>query len=195
MSCFVAGTRIDAAGGAVPVEKLRPGMLVATRDHGYRPLRWVGINPMGNRALLDNPHLRPVHVSADAFGAGLPGRDMMIAPNTRLPVAAEAPQFLARNREEMRAIKHFINHRSVQQVDAVGVSYVHIAFEGHQVVAANGIWVECFDSTDFSLGCLGNAQRCEIEELFPDRRAQRARRSEPAASNVLKRVLAARRRR
>ena len=196
MTCFVSGTLIETAEGALPVEKLRPGTLVMTRDGGLKPLRWVGINPMSNRTLLDNPHLRPVHVSAGAFGDGLPARDMMVSPNTRLPVAGESNGLLARGgRESMVAIKHFVNHRSVQQVDAVGVKYVHIAFQGHEVVAANGVWVECFDSADYSLGCVGNAQRCEIFELFPELKAVQRRRSEPAASSVLKRVLAGRRRR
>lgn len=193
MTCFVAGTLIDTVKGPVPVEALRPGMLVATRDNGFRPLRWVGINPMGNRSLLDNPHLRPVHVSADAFGAGLPASDMMVSPNTRLPVAAEKQGPFSRSGEEMLAIKHFINHASVQQVDAVGVRYVHFTLDGHQVVAANGVWVECFDSADYSLNCVGNAQRCEIFELFPELRTRRVRRSEPAATSVLKRALRRRR--
>jgi hypothetical protein len=43
--CFVAGTLIATPSGAVPVERLRPGDLVATWDEGAQPVRWVTHTP------------------------------------------------------------------------------------------------------------------------------------------------------
>ena len=40
--CFTAGTRILTPHGPRPVEDLRPGDLVITRDNGPQPLRWTG---------------------------------------------------------------------------------------------------------------------------------------------------------
>ncbi len=40
--CFTRNTRIETPYGPRPVQDLRPGDLVITRDHGVQPLRWVG---------------------------------------------------------------------------------------------------------------------------------------------------------
>ncbi len=42
LACFVAGTLIDTAQGPVAVERLEPGCMIRTRDHGCQPLRWIG---------------------------------------------------------------------------------------------------------------------------------------------------------
>lgn len=39
--CFAAGTMIRTARGERPVEKLRVGDLVVTRDNGLQPLAWA----------------------------------------------------------------------------------------------------------------------------------------------------------
>ncbi|NBQ51552.1 MAG: hypothetical protein EBU35_13140, partial [Marivivens sp.] len=39
--CFTPGARIATPRGARPIETLRPGDLVVTRDHGLQPIRWT----------------------------------------------------------------------------------------------------------------------------------------------------------
>ncbi len=186
MPCFTTGTLIETAEGELPIEELRPGMLIETRDSGLQPLRWIGIRAMGGRALLDSPHLRPVFVNKGAFGNGLPTQDTMVSPNTRLPVARESGRFLVGMSEQMTAIKALVNHRGIQQIDSVGICYVHIRFDGHQVVAANGFWSECFNSSDQSMNPFGNSQRNEIFEIFPEIAASQARRD--ARKTAAKRI-------
>ncbi len=168
MACFTSGTLINTSVGPVAVEELRPGMLVVTRDNGLQAISWTGIRPMSGRHLLDNPHLGPVFVKAGAFGNGLPTRDTMMSPNTRLPVTAMIGRFLVAEVEEMAALKTLVDHKGIQQIDTTGISYVHVMLEGHQVIAANGCWVETFMAGDYSLGSVGNSQRNEIFEIFPD---------------------------
>ncbi len=170
MPCIATGTLVLTTRGEVPAEQLRPGDMIVTRDHGPRPLRRVMVKSMSGRFLLDNPHLKPVLIRKGAFGDGLPTRDTMISPNMRIPLTVEQGGTLRRKAETMTAVKHLIDHDGVRQIDTVGIGYVHLGFDRHEVIAVNGFWAENFECTDRSLGVEGNAQRNEIAEIFPDER-------------------------
>jgi Ca2+-binding RTX toxin-like protein len=66
--CFTAGTMIATPRGPVPVERLRPGDLVMTRDNGPRPLLWSTMRRLGPAELERAPNLRPVVIAAGTFG-------------------------------------------------------------------------------------------------------------------------------
>ncbi len=62
----------------------------------------------------------------------------------------------------------------VQQVDTVGVEYVHFLCDNHEVVLANGAWSESFQPGEYSMGSIDRAQRDEIYDLFPELRNREA---------------------
>jgi len=169
MSCLTSKMRVTTQRGDVAVETLETGDLVLTRDNGFQPVRHVLCKHLTGRYLLDNPHLRPVLVARDAFADNLPYADTMITANSRLPVATSTGGMLRRATEELVAVKTMIDHDMIQQIDTVGTDYYLIQFDGHEVIAVNGFWLECFNTADTSLGAVGNAQRLEILEIFPER--------------------------
>lgn len=75
--CFAAGTLILTPGGEVPVETLRPGDAVVTRDNGVQRLTWVGEKALDATDLARQPWLRPVLIRAGSFGAT---RDLVVSP-------------------------------------------------------------------------------------------------------------------
>jgi hypothetical protein len=180
--CLTEGTLITTERGEIAVEKLRVGDRVLTRDHGFQPLKWIGARRLTGRFLLDNPHLRPVRIAEDAFGDHMPTREVMVSPNTRLPVIEEVGGILHRESEDLVAVKYMVNQGSIQQIDTIGTTYFLMMFETHEFVAANGFWSECFHPGDWSLGARGNAQRTEIFEIFPDVAATMRRREERVAN-------------
>ena len=166
--CFTPGTLITTAKGECPIESLNVGDRVVIRDNGLQEIRWIGTKPIGGRVLMANPHLRPVLIRKGALGNGLPERDMMVTPNHRMLVANDQTSLLFDEREVLVAAKHLVNHAGIQQVDMVGISYVHILFDNHEVVLGDGTWTESFQPGDYSLKGIGNAQRNEIFEIFPE---------------------------
>ena len=60
-------------------------------------------------------------------------------------------------------------------------------FERHEVVLADGVWTESFQPGDQSLEGVGDEQREEIFELFPDLRTQVGLNAYQAARKSLKR--------
>ena len=75
--------------GEMPVEQLRAGDKVVTRDNGIQEIGWVGQKALGWHDLLANPHLKPVLIRQGSLGNGLPERDMLVSPNLRLLVGAD----------------------------------------------------------------------------------------------------------
>lgn len=60
-------------------------------------------------------------------------------------------------------------------VQSSGTTYVHFMCDRHEVVLSNGIWTETFHPEDTSLKGIGNAQRLEIFEIFPELKTEAGR--------------------
>jgi hypothetical protein len=168
--CFTPGTLIATPRGEVPVELLQAGDRVVTRDNGMQDIRWIGRRHLGWPAMNAHPHLRPILIRKGSLGEGLPERDMMVSPNHRMLVSNERTALYFAEAEVLVAAKHLVGGRAVAEVEIAGVIYIHFLFDRHEVVLANGAWTESFQPSDWSLKGIGNAQRTEIQELFPELR-------------------------
>ena len=184
--CFTPGTTIATPRGERLVEELKEGDRIITRDNGIQEIRWVGRKDMTGKALIGSPHLRPVLIKAGSLGNGLPERDMLVSPNHRLLVANDQTQLYFEENEVLAAAKHLVGTEGIHQVDVMQVSYIHFMFDRHEVVLSNGAWTESFQPGDYSLKGLGNSQRNEIFELFPELRNQDGVENYHAARKSLK---------
>ena len=184
--CFTPGTMIATPKGEVPVESLRVGDRVITRDNGIQEIRWLGAKEMGWHDFAANPHLKPVMVRAGSLGNGLPERDMMLSPNHRLLVANDRTALYFDEHEVLVAAKHLVGGQGIRQVDSIGTTYIHFMCDQHEVVLSNGAWTESFQPGDYTLKGLGNAQRNELFELFPELRTDQGVAAYQAARKTLK---------
>ena len=69
----------------------------------------------------------------------------------------------------------------------MATTYIHFMFDNHEVVLSNGAWTESFQPGDYSLKGIGNSQRTEIFELFPELQERQGRDAYTAARRSLKR--------
>ncbi|MGJ8626618.1 MAG: Hint domain-containing protein [Sulfitobacter sp.] len=166
--CFTPGTRIATPSGERRVEELQVGDRVITRDNGIQEIRWVGQRDMSGVELARAVHLKPVLIRQGALGNDLPERDMMVSPNHRILVANDKTALYFEEREVLVAAKHLTGLEGVDIVDVSSTTYIHIMFDQHEVVLSDGAWTESFQPGDMSLAGIGNAQRTEILELFPE---------------------------
>lgn len=166
--CFTPGVLIATAQGEKPVETLTVGDRIVTRDNGLQTLRWIGQRDLNAAALGLNRHLAPVLIRAGALGHGVPEADLILSPNHRVLMANDKTQLHFNEREVLVSAKHLLKQDGVEAVQAAGVSYLHLLFDHHEVVLANGAWSESFCPDDRALRGIGNAQRREICELFPE---------------------------
>lgn len=185
--CFTPGTRIATPRGEVPVEMLREGDKVVTRDNGLQEIRWVGQKVLDRATLSAQPHLRPVLIRAGALGRGLPERDMLVSPNHRVLMMGERPALYFDESEVFAAAKHLVGAEGITRVEATGLTYVHFMFDRHEVVLSDGAWTESFQPGDEALKGVGKAQAREILALFPQLETAGARLGYGTARRTLKR--------
>lgn len=167
--CFTAGVRLMTARGQRPVEKIAVGDLVETADNGMQVVRWVGSRTLDAVDLMAAPHLRPVRITRGALGEGLPKRDIMVSPQHRMLVRSEIAQSMFGTDEVLVAAKHLVGLPGIAIADeADEVTYVHVLFDRHEVVYAEGAQSESLYTGAEALKAVGEAARAEILALFPE---------------------------
>ncbi|MEX0348444.1 MAG: Hint domain-containing protein [Paracoccaceae bacterium] len=174
MSCFTPGTLIATPKGERKVEELRVGDRVVTRDNGIRALCQVDRRRVWAHQMARADHLQPILIRAGALDFELPERDMLVSPNHRVLVASDQTALYFEEREALAAAKHLTGLFGVSRAAVPEISYIHIAFDTHEVVLSDGAWSECFQPADPSRSGVGggNAQRNELYELFPALKAR-----------------------
>ena len=158
--CFVAGTLLRTAEGERPVETLRPGDMVMTKDEGPRPLRWVG-----TREVAAQDKFAPIRIAAGTFGAR---RDLWLSPEHRIVLRDVLAELMFGEAEVLVAAKHLVNDRTVRRIPGGRVTYVHVMFDRHQLVYAEGIETESFLPGPQTTRSFAPETLAEIRALFPE---------------------------
>ena len=169
--CFVRGTLIETEFGALPIQDLREGMKVWTRDNGMQPIRWIGSRKLGATILATAPNLAPIRIKAGALGAGKPERDLLVSPQHRVLVRSRIAQKIFGCDEVLIAAKQLLQIEGIDVVsDLPEVEYFHILFDRHEIVLSEGAETESLYTGAEALRSLGHATREEIFTLFPNLR-------------------------
>ncbi|MGL4280601.1 MAG: Hint domain-containing protein [Albidovulum sp.] len=164
--CFAAGSRIVTDRGAIAVEELCVGDRVLTRDHGYRPIRWIGAREFSDDQLDEYPELRPVHIAAGALDGTLPLADLSVSPQHRMLMRDD--DALAGEREFLVPAIALTGQAGIAQATQGGVVYYHLMFDAHEVICSEGAWSESFLPSAAALGGMHSAQLAEILAIFPE---------------------------
>ncbi|MCW1917628.1 Hint domain-containing protein [Rhodobacter sp. KR11] len=164
MPCFTPGTLIQTGRGAVAVECLAPGDLILTRDNGVQPLRWIGRRALSLADLIVQPRLQPLRITAGSLGAGLPRRDLTVSPQHRMLIEGARAEMLFGEAEVLVAARHL----EATPLLPAGVTYIHLLFDAHEIIQAEGAWTESFQPAARMLSEMEAETRAEIEALFPD---------------------------
>ncbi|MCV6825706.1 MULTISPECIES: Hint domain-containing protein [Halocynthiibacter] len=166
--CFCAGTLIETDMGPRPVEALKVGDLIKTRDNGYQPLRWIGHAEISREMLAARPELRPVRIHANAFGAGLPENDLHVSPQHRVLISDWRALVYFGEEEVLASAIHLENGETIQQdEDCESTAYFHLLFDAHQVIYSNGLPTESFLPGPQTCNGLEQAVQEELFAIFP----------------------------
>ena len=167
--CFTAGTLIETSEGPRPVETLRPGDLVETRDNGLRPIRWISRRRIGLQELSHFPQLRPVLVPAGALGPGTPDRDLILSPQHRVLVRSNIARKMFDQPEVLIAVTHLVGIAGIVELGScTEIEYLHILCDQHEIILANGADTETLFLGPEALKSLTDEGRDEIALIFPE---------------------------
>ncbi|UMA64479.1 Hint domain-containing protein [Roseivivax marinus] len=175
--CFVAGTRIATADGPVPVEALEAGMMVRTKDRGHQPLRWIG-----QRTVAAAGAFAPVEIAPHTFGQH---SRLRVSPQHRILVRNRAAELLFGEAEVLIAARHLVDGGRVRQVEGGEVTYVHLLFDRHEIVFANGLASESFLPGPQVRNIFAEETLHEICTLFPELDPLTGAGYPPAARRIL----------
>ena len=161
--CFTPGTMILTSHGDRPVETLQPGDLVVTRDQGLRPIRWIG-----KRTVQGHGRFAPIRVGANALD--LTRKGLLVSPQHRILYTGYRAELLFGESEVLVPAKHLVDGRDVLRQPRDEVTYIHLMFDHHEVIYAEGFATESFHAGDVGLGAIEEAAREELFALFPELR-------------------------
>lgn len=134
LACFAAGTRIATPRGPVAVETLRVGDEVSTVLGGKaQAIIWVGHRRIDCAKHPSPRQVWPVRISAGAFGAGQPSRDLFLSPDHAVYVDGV-----------LVPAKHLINGETITQAPCDSVTYHHIELARHEVLLAEDLPAESY---------------------------------------------------
>lgn len=166
--CFTPGTLIRTPGGLTPIDALRPGDLVVTRDRGEERLRWIGHHTICTETLAAIPTLAPVLVSRGALGPGLPARDTLLSPNHRVLLNDWRAERYVGSPEALAPVHALVDGAGIRrQIPAGGLTYIQLVFDRHEILRANGLEAESFHAAGAALESLEPALRAALFRACP----------------------------
>ncbi len=162
--CFTPGARILTPHGERPIETLRAGDLVVTRDNGPQPIRWLG-----RRTVPGLGRFAPITIDAGALH-GLE-KHMTVSPQHRFLFTGYRAELLFGTSEVLVAAKHLVNDLDIRQAVRAHVTYLHMMFDRHEIIYADGTPTESFHAGDVGISAISDESREEMFTIFPELRS------------------------
>ena len=162
--CFTPGAMIATPHGERPIETLQVGDRVMTRDHGLQPIRWIG-----QRAVRAQGKLAPILIRPGVV-TGLE-QPLLVSPQHRMLFTGYRAELLFGESEVLLAAKHLVDGHDVTRQEGGVVTYIHMLFDTHEVVYANGAATESFHPGEEGVASVDDAARAELFDIFPELRA------------------------
>ncbi|WP_084861691.1 Hint domain-containing protein [Salibaculum halophilum] len=158
--CFVAGTMIATPEGPKAIETLVVGDLVLTQDGAPQPIRWIG-----RRSVAAIGSMAPI-----AFRPGALGDHgaLMLSPQHRVLLRDAYAELMFEAPEVLVKAKDLVNDGSIRRVEGGLVTYLHLLFDSHQIIWAEGLATESFLPGPHILSQAETGIARELTTLFPD---------------------------
>lgn len=166
--CFAAGTLLLTPEGLRPVEAIRPGDRVSTRDSGAQEVLWSAHQRYSGARLFAMPHLRPIRIHSGALGEDRPEGDLLVSPEHRLLLRGNHARDLFNEPELLVAARDLVDGRAIRPESRLReVTYVHLLTPRHEIVWANGVEAETFHPAGADLDLVAPADRAALCGVAP----------------------------
>ena len=119
----------------MPIEALAVGDEAVTASGERRTITWIGRRTLDCRG--EAAHMAPVRIRADAFGAGIPERDVHLSPGHPVLVRHGGVEALV-------PVMNLINGTTIERSARQTVTYWHVELDGHDILLAEGLPAESY---------------------------------------------------
>ncbi|NHF72236.1 Hint domain-containing protein [Paracoccus xiamenensis] len=166
--CFAGETNIRTPGGTKLAREIEVGDLIAT-ERGPKPVRWVGKRKLSKAEMKAEEKLRPVRISAGALGDGMPKADLTVSRQHRMLIRSPICERMFGTPDALVAAIRLTSLPGVYVDEgAKQVEYVHVLFDEHEIVYAEGAPSESLLLGEQAQKILPPESLEEIRLIFPD---------------------------
>ncbi len=159
ISGFGTGVMLETSEGPQPVEWLRSGDLLLTRDNGYKPLRWVGRS--------EASHAPPIRIFAGAFGKRTPEHDLVLSPHHQILMRSPLVPLYFAEEEVLAPVGSMATEAEEDFVSPTpNAPLCHLLFDQHEVVLAEGVWLESLFPDTQCLDLLGRDTEQDMRDAI-----------------------------
>lgn len=167
--CFCEKTFVRTPTSEQTIGTLKVDDEVVTAQDGAQKVIWIGKRELSTAELVASPPLRPVRICAGALGGGVPRTDPYVSPQHRILIRSKIAERMFGQKEVFGPAIKLIGAEGIDQVTSFApVTYVHVLFERHQIILANGAVAESLYTGPSALQALPQASRDEIFAIFPE---------------------------
>ncbi|ANT60642.1 type I secretion protein [Salipiger sp. CCB-MM3] len=144
-SAFARGTLIQTARGPIAIEDLLPGDYIET-SRGVQSVTWIGSTTYvpgvrSERSALDTL----TRVTAEAYGVGRPGSDLLLGPAARMVVKnAKLRSLLGKDSVMVPVSDEADWDRIVPVTPGGAVQLYHLMVQRHATIRVGGIEMETY---------------------------------------------------
>lgn len=171
-SGLAAGTLVATREGFKAVETLRQGARVLTHDNGYQEVRWAGARRISALEMRNAPEKHPIRIAARTFKKVMPDQDVIVSAGQKFLMCSPENEAQWGASEVFVSARHLLHLGGASRMTPREINYVHLLFDRHETILANGAWVGSFRPDNRALSGFSARQISEIECIFPA--AQRA---------------------
>ena len=167
--CLAGETLVSTREGRKEARTIVVGDEVWTKDNGYQAVRWVGKKSLDTAYLALHQQHVPVVFEPGSLGGGLPSRQMTLSPLHRLLISTAEISLMFGDDTVLVAAREMVNGSTIRfDRERTSVDYIHLMFDRHEIIEAEGSLVESFHPNERSLSVLDHQVRKELFELFPE---------------------------
>ncbi len=153
--CIEAGARIATPVGPRPIECLRQGDLVDTRDNGPQPIAQIIADPIRFRGAADRR--KPILIAKGALGAGTPSSDLVLSPQHRVLMIDDE-----KGTSVLVPAVKLLGFPGIRRMSGrKKARYFNLLLDGHEIVFANGCAVETLLLTAYARARLAKLNMSE----------------------------------
>ncbi len=166
-SAFARGTLIPTVRGPVAIEDLLPGDYIETTE-GSEPIMWIGSTTYVPGHEDDATTLTGLtRITADAFGLGRPGVDLLVGPAARMPVRHEKLSALLGQDTVLAPVWEYADGDRFLPVTPGGaVQLFHLMLSRHGLIRIGGVEMETYHPGNAAGANLGHNMRSLFMSMF-----------------------------